>query len=83
MDGEQSFHICHPVLSILPFRRQGICRLCPGCLRYVLWAAMEHSVSDCALESMQSDMNKFNRQSFLYITQLLTGIAEITWQARS
>src|ERR1700722_4581489 len=41
---------------------------------------MEHSVSDCALESMQqfsSDMNKFKHLSFLKFARFLTGITEI------
>ena len=36
----------------------------------MLWIIMKHSVSDCALESMQKflgDMNKLKRQSFLKV----------------
>ena len=38
MDGEQIQQACHLMLSILPFRWQGVGRLCPECPRYVLMA---------------------------------------------
>ena len=72
MDGEQIPRACHAVLSIIFLRRQGIGRLCPGCPWYVMWVATKHSVSDCALESMQqfiSEMNESKRQSFLHIAR--------------
>jgi hypothetical protein len=41
IDGEKIHQVCHSVLSFLPFRRQGIGRLCPGGSRYVLRATMK------------------------------------------